>query len=149
MAGGAIGWLVIGRVNPVLGWLFRKFNHYFDRMSSGYALSVGGLLRVSMVVLVVYGGLLALTYGVFQRAPTGFIPQQDQGRLIANIQLPDSASLERTEAVVAKIEKIARGDPTTANTTPASGAYRTRWPSRAIRFCCKRTVPISPRCSSS
>jgi len=55
--------------------------------------------------------LLALTYAVFQRAPTGFIPQQDQGRLIANIQLPDSASLERTKAVVAKIEKIAHGDP--------------------------------------
>ena len=63
---------------------------------------------LACVVLVVYGGLLALTYGVFQRAPTGFIPQQDQGRLIANIQLPDSASLERTKAVVAKIEKIAQ-----------------------------------------
>jgi multidrug efflux pump len=110
-AGGAIGWFGIGRVNPVLGWLFRKFNHYFDRMSSGYAFAVGGLLRVCIVVLAVYGGLLALTYAVFQRAPTGFIPQQDQGRLIANIQLPDSASLERTKAVVAKIEKIAQGDP--------------------------------------
>ena len=52
-----------------------------------------------------------MTYVTFQRAPTGFIPQQDQGRLIANIQLPDSASLQRTEAVVAKIQKIARGDP--------------------------------------
>jgi multidrug efflux pump len=110
VVGGAIGWLVIEPVNRVLGWLFRKFNHYFDRMSSGYAFAVGGLLRVCIVVLVVYGGLLALTYVVFQRAPTGFIPQQDQGRLIANIQLPDSASLERTQAVVAKIQKIARGD---------------------------------------
>ena len=62
-------------------------------------------------VLLIYGGLLTLTYVAFQRAPTGFIPQQDQGRLIANVQLPDSASLERTKAVVAKIQKIARGDP--------------------------------------
>ena len=118
LVGGVVGWLVIGRVNRVLGWLFRKFNHYFDRMSSGYAYFVGGLLRVCIVVLVVYGGLLALTYGVFQRAPTGFIPQQDQGRLIANIQLPDSASLERTEAVVAKIVKIAA-----RHDRPASGAH--------------------------
>ena len=95
-AASSAGWSS-GRVNRVLGWCFRKFNHYFDRMSSGYAFSVGGLLRVCVVVLVVYGGLLALTYAGFQRAPTGFIPQQDQGRLIANIQLPDSASLERTE----------------------------------------------------
>ena len=121
LAGGVLGWLVIGRVNPVLGWLFRKFNHYFDRMSSGYAFAVGGLLRVCLVALAVYGGLLALTYGVFQRAPTGFIPQQDQGRLIANIQLPDSASLERTEAVVAKVEKIARETPGVAHTVAFAG----------------------------
>ena len=82
-------------------------------MSSGYAYSVGGLLRVCIVVLVVYGGLLALTYVTFQRAPTGFIPQQDQGRLIANIQLPDSASLERTKAVVAKIEDAEHRDRST------------------------------------
>ena len=122
LCGGAAGWLVIGRVNPVLGWLFGKFNHYFDRMSSGYASSVGRLLRISMVVLAVYGGLIALTYWEFQRAPTGFIPQQDQGRLIANIQLPDSASLERTEAVVAKIEKIAHDTPGIAHTVAFAGS---------------------------
>jgi len=111
LVGGIIGGLIIERVNRALGWSFRKFNYYFDRMSSGYAYSVGGLLRVSVIVLLIYGGLLALTYWSFQTAPTGFIPQQDQGRLIANIQLPDASSLQRTEAVVAKIAKIARGDP--------------------------------------
>ena len=59
VAGGILGRLVIGPVNRVLGWSFRKFNHYFDRMSSGYAYSVGGLLRVCIVVLLVYAGLLA------------------------------------------------------------------------------------------
>ena len=117
-----MGWFVIRPVNAALGWLFRKFNYGFDRMSSGYAFSVGGLLRVSIVVLAAYGGLLALTYWVFQRAPTGFIPQQDQGRLIANIQLPDSASLERTEAVVAKVVKIARETPGIAHTVAFAGS---------------------------
>jgi multidrug efflux pump len=111
LVGGAIGRLIIGYVNPALGWSFQRFNRYFDRLSSAYASGVGGLLRVSIVVLLVYGGLLALTGMVFSRAPTGFIPTQDQGRLIANIQLPDSASLERTQKVVAEIEKIALGDP--------------------------------------
>ena len=110
-AGSALGWCIIRPVNLVLGWLFVKFNYYFDRMSAGYAFSVGGLLRVSALVLVVYGGLLALTFVVFRGAPTGFIPEQDQGRFTANIQLPDSASLERTEAVVAEVQRIARGDP--------------------------------------
>ena len=53
----------------------------------------GGLLRVSLIVLLVYAGLLALTYWQFNRAPTGFIPQQDKGYLILNVQLPDSASV--------------------------------------------------------
>jgi multidrug efflux pump len=121
VAGGALGWLIIGRVNLVLGWLFRKFNHGFDRMSSGYARSVGGLLRVSVLVVLVYGGLLALTWWTFQKAPTGFIPQQDQGRLIANIQLPDSASLERTKAALAKVEAITRQTPGVAHTVAFAG----------------------------
>ena len=121
VAGGAIGRVIIARVNRVLGWAFQRFNHYFDRMSAGYAFSVGGLLRVSVVVLIVYGGLLGLTYWAFQKAPTGFIPQQDQGRLIVNIQLPDSSSLERTEAAVAKIDKIARNTPGIAHTVAFAG----------------------------
>ena len=55
------------------------------------------LLRVSVIVLVVYGGLLVLTYCEFVRTPTGFVPQQDKGYLILNVQLPDSASVERTQ----------------------------------------------------
>ena len=49
-------------------------------------------------MLVIYGGLLVLTCWQFNRTPTGFIPQQDKGYLILNVQLPDSASVERTRA---------------------------------------------------
>ncbi len=75
-----MGWLIIRPVNAVLGWFFRGFNRVFDGVTSVYGWTVGKLLRISAVVLVVYGGLLGLTYWTFQRAPTGFIPQQDQGR---------------------------------------------------------------------
>ena len=68
---------------------------------------MGGLLRFSVLVLLVYGGLLYLTVWSFGKMPLGFIPQQDQGYLLVAIQLPDSASLARTEEVAAMASKIA------------------------------------------
>ena len=94
----------------LLGWFFRLFNWVFGAGTAGYGWVVGRLLRGSVLVLLVYGGLLVLTGWVFHAAPTGFVPQQDQGRIICNIQLPDSASLQRTQDAVAKIEAIARRD---------------------------------------
>jgi multidrug efflux pump len=119
--GGAVGWLIIRPVNAVLGWLFRGFNRVFDGVTSVYGWTVGKMLRISAVVLLGYGLLLGLTYSTFQRAPTGFIPQQDQGRLICDIQLPDSLSLQRTQEAMAKIEKIAREDPGVAHAVAISG----------------------------
>jgi multidrug efflux pump len=119
--GAPIGWLIIGPVNAVLGWLFRGFNRLFDGLTSVYGWTVGKLLRVSALVLIAYGALLGMTYYTFQRAPTGFIPQQDQGRLIVDVQLSDSISLQRTQEAMARIEKIAREDPGVAHAVAISG----------------------------
>ncbi len=121
LAGAAVGWVVIGPVNFVLGWFFRMFNRAFDAMSGAYGWVVGWTLRLSLVVLLVYCGLLVLTYRVFQTAPTGFIPQQDQGRLIVNVQLPDSASLERTKEACVQIDAIARKTPGVAHVVCFAG----------------------------
>jgi multidrug efflux pump len=115
------GWFLIGPVNAVLGWFFRGFNHLFDGITAAYGWTVGKLLRLSAIVLVVYGGLLGLTWWRVASAPTGFIPTQDQGYLVINVQLPDSASVQRTDAVLAKIDKIARSIPGTAHTVGVSG----------------------------
>jgi len=104
-----------------LGWVFWLFNKSFSLGTAAYAWSVGRLLRLSVVVLVVYGGLLLLTYWVFQRAPTGFIPQQDQGRLIINVELPDSASLQRTQETMALVERITLETKGVAHTVSISG----------------------------
>ena len=72
---------------------------------------VGILLRLSVIVLAVYGGLLYLTYFGFTHVPTGFIPPQDKGYLLVDVRLPDSASLERTQEVMKQIEQIALGEP--------------------------------------
>jgi multidrug efflux pump len=82
---------------------------------------VGHVLRLSVVVLLLYGGLLALTYWEFDRAPTGFVPQQDKGYLLVNVQLPDSASVERTQRVMARIDKMARETPGVKHTVGVSG----------------------------
>jgi multidrug efflux pump len=119
--GGLIGLIIIRPVNAVLGWLFRGFNRLFDRMTAVYGRVVGGVLRVSLLVLLLYGGLLGLTYWEFITTPTGFVPQQDKGYLLLNVQLPDSASVERTQRAMARIEALARETPGVAHTVGVSG----------------------------
>ena len=121
LVGGVVGWFIIRPVNAVLGWFFRGFNRLFDRMTALYGWTVGRVLRLSVIVLLVYGGLLVLTDWQFIRTPTGFIPQQDKGYLILNVQLPDSASVERTQRVMARIEELARETPGVAHTVGVSG----------------------------
>ena len=92
-----------------LGWFFRLFNRLFGASTSAYAWIVGRLLRGCVLVLLAYGVLLVLTYTTFKNAPRGFVPEQDQGRIMVAVQLPDSASLERTKDTLAKVEQIAHG----------------------------------------
>ena len=89
-----------------LGWFFRIFNSTFTFASNLYAGIVGWLLRLSFIVVLVYGGLLFLTYYTMTKVPTGFIPNQDKGYLLIDMRLPDSASLERTRNLVAKLDKL-------------------------------------------
>ena len=74
-----------------------------------------------LAVLAVYGVLLVLTYTVFQSAPRGFVPDQDQGRIMVAVQLPDSASLERTKDALAKIDEITRHTPGVAHALTVAG----------------------------
>ena len=80
-----------------LGWVFGGFNRVFDKITAQYGWAVGKLLRVSAIVMVVYLGLLGLTTWRVASAPQGFLPTQDQGYLLVNVQLPDSASVQRTQ----------------------------------------------------
>jgi len=121
IAGGIFGWLLIKPVNFVLGKFFKAFNWVFDRITDVYGRIIGGLLRVSVIVLLVYGGLLGLTWFGFTRVPTGFIPAQDQGYLVVDVQLPDSAALERSIKVMDQVGKIARETPGVAHTLGVAG----------------------------
>lgn len=94
----------------LLGWFFRLFNWGFRQATGIYTRLVGLALRLSVMVLVVYGGLLLLTWWTASRLPTGYIPNQDQGRFYIAVQLPDAASLERTQRTVDHITKLLQTD---------------------------------------
>ncbi len=100
---------------------FRGFNYAFDKVSRGYGEVTRRLLRVAVLALVVYAGLIGLTGWQFARAPTGFIPNQDQGYLITVVQLPPGASLARTDAVVRRIARILLDTPGVAHVVPFAG----------------------------
>ena len=93
------------------GWLFRPFNRFFVKASNGYVGTVGRVIRISGVALVVYAGLIVLTWLGFSSTPTGFVPQQDKQYLVAFAQLPDAASLDRTEDVIKRMSDIALKQP--------------------------------------
>ncbi len=104
--GSVVGWIIAPTLNNVLNRFLSGFNWVFDRLSGGYGFLVRGLLRVSFILLIVYGGLLAMTALGFKIVPKGFIPEQDKGYLVVNVQLPDGASLERTDRLVNQLSKI-------------------------------------------
>jgi multidrug efflux pump len=104
-----------------LGWFFRGFNKTFDKITSGYAGTVRLVIRGSVVALLVFGALLYATYYGLITVPTGFIPSQDKGYLLVNVQLPDSASLQRTQEVMARVEQIAQKTPGVKHTMGVSG----------------------------
>jgi multidrug efflux pump len=98
-------------INFAFGWFFRLFNKAFDATNRGYTSVLRRVLRLSAVALLVYVGLLGLTYLGFRSTPTGFIPAQDSGYLLVNVQLPDAASLGRSDAVVRRLVEDAKGVP--------------------------------------
>jgi len=93
------------------GWLFRPFNRFFDRASHGYVGTVTRVIRASGIALVLYAGLMVLTWFGFASTPTGFVPAQDKQYLVAFAQLPDAASLDRTEDVIKRMSDLALKQP--------------------------------------
>ncbi len=95
----------------LFGWFFRLFNRAFHRASTAYSKSVARVLRVSFAAVILYVGLLGLTWLGLRAVPNGFVPAQDKNYLVAFAQLPDAATLDRTEAVIRKMSDIARQHP--------------------------------------
>jgi multidrug efflux pump len=103
---------VVSRVmERLFGWLFRPFNRVFAWASNKYSAGVAGVLRKTAIALTVYAGLLLLTGWSFAKVPTGFVPTQDKQYLVAFAQLPDGASLDRTDEVIRRMADIGLKHP--------------------------------------
>ncbi|HEY1760941.1 MAG TPA: multidrug efflux RND transporter permease subunit [Bryobacteraceae bacterium] len=105
----------------LLGKFFDWFNRTFERATNGYVRISGAILRKSVIAFVVLIGFGATGFWIAGKLPTSFVPDEDQGYFYLNIQLPNAASLQRTEEVLAKIQKIASATPGVENVTAVGG----------------------------
>ena len=131
----------LGRLGHVLGApvraFFRGFNWSFIKLSNGYAGLTRRLIRVSALVLLVYGGLLYVTYGQLAATPTGLVPQLDRGYFIAAFQLPPGSTLSRTDAVVRQASDVILSVPGVENSVAFvgfDGATFTNAPNTGVVF---------------
>jgi HAE1 family hydrophobic/amphiphilic exporter-1 len=132
-------WTTVGRP---FNAFFAGFNKWFGKLSNGYAALTRRVLRVSALMLVIYAGLIGLTYFQFARTPSGFIPPLDRGYFITVVTLPPGSSLERTDAVIRKASDILLSRPGVAHTVTFAGfdgATFTNAPNSGVLF-----VPLKP-----
>ncbi len=114
---------VLGRTLDIgLGWFFRLFTRTFEGIKNLYIRLLRRLIRWSLLVLILYAGLLVLTGYAFHKVPSGFIPEIDQGVIFVNVELPEGASLERTEKVMNQVEDILKSTPGIAHTINRIGS---------------------------
>jgi HAE1 family hydrophobic/amphiphilic exporter-1 len=108
-------------VSVPFDWFFSAFNKGFEKLSSGYGALTRRILRVSALMLVIYAGLIGLTYFEFSRTPSGFIPPLDRGYFITAMTLPPGASLERTDRIVRRAADILLARPGVAHAVAFAG----------------------------
>jgi multidrug efflux pump len=103
--------LLTRAIDFAFGWFFKLFNRFFGKTSSGYGKLVTHTLRSSGIAVVVYAGLVVLAALGFSKVPAGFVPTQDKGYLVSFAQLPNGATLDRTEDVIRRMSDIALKNP--------------------------------------
>jgi hydrophobe/amphiphile efflux-1 (HAE1) family protein len=108
-------------MDKLLGRFFARFNRGFERAGNAYSRSTTTIVRRAGIALVVYGGLIGLTYLGFNAVPSGFLPEQDKQYVIAIVQLPPGATVERTDEVVRKVGEIGMRQPGVSHAVQFSG----------------------------
>jgi HAE1 family hydrophobic/amphiphilic exporter-1/multidrug efflux pump len=101
--------------------LFAPFNRAFDRLTNRYTGTVRFTLRHGLVGVLVFAGVVGATALLFKLIPGGFVPAEDQGRLISALSLPDGATLKRTEATGERMRQMVAKDPAVEHTFIVSG----------------------------
>jgi hydrophobic/amphiphilic exporter-1 (mainly G- bacteria), HAE1 family len=133
---------VLYTISSPLRWFFTGFNWLFGKLAVGYGFLTARLVRVGLVALLVYAGLIFYAYDLLRKTPTGLIPQLDRGYLIAAFQLPPGASLDRTDKVLRRAADIILQRPGVLHAVLFAGfdgATFTNAPNTGVIF-----VPLKP-----
>ena len=133
---------VLHIISSPLRWFFVGFNWLFDKLAAGYGFLTARLVRVGLVSLLVYAGLIFYAYDLLRKTPTGLIPPLDRGYLIAAFQLPPGASLDRTDKVLRTATDIILQRPGVLHAVLFAGfdgATFTNAPNTGVIF-----VPLKP-----
>jgi multidrug efflux pump len=104
-----------------LARFFKAFNSGFDRLNGRYGSVAAVLARRTLMVMLTLGVVIFVTAGLFKLVPTGFVPDEDKGAVFMQVLLPDAASQERTEAVLANVEPLVRKVPGVDSVVGISG----------------------------
>ncbi|HEV3141505.1 MAG TPA: multidrug efflux RND transporter permease subunit [Vicinamibacterales bacterium] len=131
----ALSALLLAKVEKPKGAFFRAVNRVIDGGTAGLVSMLQFLIRVRALVVVVFAALLGLTYWVYTRVPTGFVPDEDQGYVMVLVQAPQGASLEYTMNVVKQAEQIMKAQPESNRMFAAGGfSFAGTAPNQGIMF---------------
>ena len=108
-------------MDRAFGWFFSRFNRGFSRAGDAYGRGVGRAISRKVLMLAMYAGLIVLTVGLFKSVPSGFVPAQDKQYLIGFAQLPDGATLDRTDRVIQRMGDIMKQNPNVEGTLAFPG----------------------------
>lgn len=113
--------LLLRRDRKPPNFILRAFNRGFTRFTNSYTLSVTWLIRHSLVGVILFVGMVAITVGLWKITPASLVPDEDQGYYITAVYLPDGSSLERTDAIVKQVDQIIRSNPAVQYSTAFTG----------------------------
>ena len=106
--------IVLKPLEPPTRGFFAWFNRFFGSVTHHYTSGVSWMIRRAIVGVLLFAGMVAITVGLWRSTPGSLVPDEDQGFYIAAVILPDGATLERTDKVVAEVEKAIRSNPANA-----------------------------------
>src|SRR6202171_1229212 len=131
----ALSALLLSRVEKPKGAFFRRVNRVIDGGTSGLVSMLRALIRLRAVVVIVFVALLAATYWIYTRVPTGFVPEEDQGYLVVIVQAPPGASLEYTTGILKQIDGLLTNTPEVRNVFAITGfSFAGSAPNQGIVF---------------
>ena len=113
--------LILKHEHKQTNFFFGGFNRLFSKFTSMYVSSVRGLIKRSLLGALLFAGMVAMAVNLWMKTPGSLVPDEDQGYYIAAVFLPDGASLERTDAVVAEVLAAIKSNPNNQDAVAFTG----------------------------